>query len=313
MRFRFISPIGYYSPGLFNTFIDTFKECGHSIVDDVKDADCVFFDSHSGFASYNWDELDYVLNRQIPVCYFEAFDYLGNKELRSDWYGFDNWDGLKNKRHQEWANFLFCAKEKCSRFIFFMRKMQKSFEYPDCVYPLELVQYPDHDFPLTSKNELFSRPYDVCFIGASSPWRANAVVDLIRCGRFNVNCFFPHIRIEHDQWLNEHRKAKFFIEADGGGFGSERPYQLITIAPMLRIKNDQRIHENWMDGLDCIEIGNKWGQISRDDADKLFKILNDKDGLYDIYKGGVERLKTHFTPKARSMYILGILKANGIC
>lgn len=305
MIFHFISPIGHKSPGLYDSFVDVFINRGHTITDDVAKADCCFFDLHAGFAPYDWTVLNHVLNNRIPVVVMDAHDYYGQKEMRSDWVGFNDWQRLKflADKDQHWAKFILLAKDRCAPFVYFLRKMQKSWPYPSFVRPFELTLFHDHDFPLVSKEELAFRPHDVCFIGAASPWRSNLIAGLLKDGRLVVDYFFPFIRIPHNEWLKRHCMSKLFLEADAGGFSSERPYQLMTISPMLRVSNDQLIHENWTDGIDCIEVGDVWGTPSKQDIDKIIDALQ-PDNLYRLYVTGVERLQKHFTDETRANYIL---------
>ena len=50
----FISPIGKSTPDLFPSFLPTLKERGYEVVDDLKDADMVFFDCFSDLGEYNF-------------------------------------------------------------------------------------------------------------------------------------------------------------------------------------------------------------------------------------------------------------------
>lgn len=307
MKIYFISPLSATSPGLFETFPVTFNAKGHNVVLNVRDADVVFFDSHSGYLPYDWNDLNYVLENKIPVVYFDAFDY--HCDSSKHWFGFNDYEGLQQLLHQDWAAFLNQARQRC-RLVYFMRKMQSNADYGSNVYPLELIQFPDHDFPLTSKEELSSRRYDACFIGAKSTRREKLINTLQSDGRFNIYCQWTEERIPHDKWLDRHRDARFFIEADGGGLGSERPYQLTTIAPMLKQVNLQVIHQDWMAGIDCMKINTEENTDIALNA--LLYVLSSPDTIYDIYLKGVDRLKKYFNPTYRTSYILNILKENNI-
>ena len=191
-----------------------------------------------------------------------------------------------------------------------MRKMSKSWEYPGFVRPFELVQYPDHDFEPACKDDFNRRLHDICFIGGASPWRANLACSILTYNQeIFADFFFPFHRIEHEDWLNRHRAARWFIEADGGGFGSERPYQLITIAPMARMRNDQRMAHPWTDGVNCIEIGDTWGRISGEDGSKLWM---SGDISHGIYLAGIQHMHDHYFPAARSAYLLEQMANAGI-
>lgn len=314
MKVFYISPIGATSPLLFETFTETLVANGHTVTGKLNEATVVFFDSHSGYLPYNWDILNYVLDNDLPVVYFDAFDYHGDSSKH--WpliYGVGGLAALS--RYNEWAKFLYLRLiwARQTRLVYFMRKMQTNADYGSFVYPLELIQFPDHDFPLTTKEELNSRPYDACFIGAESPRRKAFIEALQKDGRLKLDIQFTTERIPHDEWLNRHRQAKFFIEADGGGLGSERPYQLMPIATMLKQGNLQLIHNDWEDMLDCVKHGIATiNGVYVYDWNKLSLVLENPDRLYSIYLRGNKKLKDYFNAEYRTNYILDVLKQNNI-
>lgn len=302
MKIYFISPIGYVTPDLFSSFIPTFESKGHTIVNDVKDADVVFFDLHSRLGGYNWEVLNVVIEKEISVVFWDAWDYGGCQDETSQWFGFNLVRGIEGS----WTNFFIYALEKC-KVVYFMRKMDKTLDYPSWVYPYELCYYKDHDFEPVSKEELFNRPNDICFIGNTSPTRENVIKDLK--DHFKCDFSLGQERLPHEEWLNRHRQSKMFLEACGGGFGSERPYQLITIAPMLRVHSNHLIHEDFLDGEDCWEIN----EIPSEVNIESLKFLLNSQVLYQIYLKGIERMKTYFNEEYRANYILSVLKQEGIC
>jgi len=277
---------------------------GHTITENIQEAECVFFDMHSGYLPYDMAVLDLVLENRLPVVVFDAHDYHGNST--KNWYWLWNY---KTVLDNDWVKFLTSAKDRC-KVIYFMRKIQTDNEFPDWVYPYELCQFPDHDFPLVSKDELNSRPFDACFIGAESARRRQFVDALQKEGRLKLDIQFTTERIPHDEWLNRHRQAKFFIESDGGGLGSERPYQLMSISPMLKQKNNQLIVNNFEDVVDCVILNQS---PSRFDIEDFQVILSEAETIYNIYMKGNERMKKHFSWQARANYILDTLKQNGVC
>lgn len=306
MKVFFISPIGATSPGLFETFVDTFVAEGHTIVTDINEASVAFFDSHSGYLPYDWNVCNIALEKRLPIAYFDAFDYHCDSSI--NWFGFNDFERLLPLIYEnDWAHFLYRVATTKIQFVYFMRKMQTNADYGENVCPLELCQYPDHDFSLTTKGELNSRPFDACFIGAESPRRKEFIEALQADGRLKLDIQFTTERIPHDEWLNRHRQAKFFIEADGGGLGSERPYQLMTIAPMLKQHNLQLIVNDFDNLNECIKIG-----YSGFTVDHFCHVLKYPDLVYNMYLNGVSKLKTYFNPEYRAKYILSILKQNNI-
>lgn len=300
MKIYFISPIGYITPDLYSSFVKTFEEQGHIIASDVKEADCVFFDIHTRHAPYDWDVLQIVLDKKIPVCVFDFWDY--GAMAKDTWFGFN----LKNlQRNNDWSDFIMVAKERC-KVIYFIRKMDKKLSFPQECYPIELIQYSDHVFQEVTKEELFRRPNDICFIGNISPTRlniTNALKDYFKC-----DFVLGQERIPHGQWLDRHRNSKLFLEACGGGFGSERPYQLIYLSTQLRIDNNQLIFNDWTDGINCIKV-----EEHPTNVDYILEVLNDKDRLYEIYLNGISHMKKYFSAEARSLYVLQKMKENRIC
>lgn len=302
MIFYLISPIGATSPGLYETFEKTFEAKGHRITQDISEATIVCFDSHSGYLPYDEKVLDIVSEKRLPVIWFDAWDY--HCDSTKHWFGHQSiLDTYDNKVYENWEWFYVRVKARC-KLIYFMRKIQTDNNFPDWVHPFEYVQFHDHDFELTTKEELFSRPYDSCFIGCKSPRREAFINALLADGRLKIDYQWTEERIPHDEWLHRHRQAKFFIESDGGGLGSERPYQLMTIAPMLKQNNLGLIKNDWIDGLECVKIGDETGYIPPTDIEDLKIILSEPDTLYSIYLKGVEKLKTYFNSEYRANYIL---------
>lgn len=304
MNFFFISPIGVTTPSLYNTFEKPFSDNGHRIVNSVGEADVVFFDLHSRIHGYDLGLCSEVLRQRKPVVIFDATDYGAmSKEV---WVGRDNWTGLLQYNNQDWAKFLHGCVVLGLTMVYFMRKMNKTLQYPDFVHPLELIAYPDHEFEVTTKDELFERPYDICFIGNTSPTRANLVIGLLKYKTFTIDCeFISGERIPHNEWLNRHRQAKLFIECCGGGFGSERIFQLHYIAGQLRNKSNMLRLNDFTDEVNCLEVS----EIPTDkEVEKLLLYLNNKDKLYDLYLNGISHIKQYFNAEQRAIYVLGVIK-----
>lgn len=301
MKIFFISPIGFKTPNLFDSFEKTFQDKGHSIVTDIKDADVIFFDMFSGLGTYDEYILDKALDKEVPIICFDATDF--GAMSKEKWF-LD--DSVYNDKSQD-KKFVRAVIYNEIAVVYFMRKMDKTKKYCPFVYPYELCYYKDHDFKPVSKEELFNRPNDICFIGNTSPTRENVINGLK--DYFKCDFSLGQERIPHEEWLNRHRQSKMFLEACGGGFGSERPYQLITIAPMLRVHSNHLIHEDFLDGEDCWEIN----EIPSEVNIESLKFLLNSQVLYQIYLAGIERMKTYFNEEYRANYILSVLKQEGIC
>lgn len=288
MKIYFISPIGMKTPMLFDTFIPTFESKGHTIVSDIKECSVVFIDLCSFLGKFETEEWSYTWKNKIPVVFFDATDY-----------------GAMSKEVFK-PSFLEYFFSNC-KIVYFMRKMDKTIKYPLWVFPYEIIQYPDHDFTPVSKEELFNRPYDICFIGNTSPTREN-VCNGLRC-HFKCDFVLGQPRIEHEEWLNRHRNSKLFLVADGGGFNDERAYQLITISTLLKQDNNQLVLNDFEDVVDCIKVNE---YPTRFDIEDLQLILSESHTLYSIYLNGIKKMKKYYNPEYRANYILNVLKENGI-
>ncbi len=300
MRIYFINPVGSKTPMLFDTMVSTFLEQGHEIVREVGKADICFFDVHGMAGEFDMDCISSVIKNKIKVAIFDDVDY-GNMSDKNRWFWFRPTDA-KDKYESILSDFV----NECS-VTYFMRKMDRTSQYPEWVYPYELIQYPDHDFPPTTKEELFNRPYDICFIGNTSPTRENVCTELSTY--FKCDFILGQTRVEHDAWLNRARQAKMFLTADGGGFTEERPYQLITIAPMLRQRNNHLQSHPFKDGINCWEVDE---HPTRFDIEDLQLLLSEPDTLFDIYISGIEHMKKYYSAEYRANYILKTLHNNAI-
>jgi hypothetical protein len=314
MKIFILEPTGQKSYELFSTMVETFMSQGHIFIEKAVDADVIFYDLWNVGGIYCKRDVETILFWQKPVVVFDFKDQWGSPQHRPNWWGFDENKilGEKCSDGQRWAVHLKQLLDAGLVKLCFVRKMAKGWGYPDWVRPIECCIWPGHDFEPASRDDYVNRPHDACFIGNATPWRANAVGTLIKFG-FDVRFFFPYFRMEHDEWLQEHRYSKTFIEADGGGFGSERIYQLATISAQLRIRNEQRMAYPWTDGVNCLEVGSWMGCVSEIGENELLRQrLNDHDFMYSIYMNGVKHLHAYYTPEARSRYVLEQMATVGL-
>lgn len=284
----YIEPVGKSSPDLFTTMTPTFIEQGHQVVDRVEDADVAMYDAFSGLAEYDFELLTKVMEGKMPIVVFDETDFGGmSKEV---------WDkGV-------WE--ILAAHQKL---VYFMRKMSKDIQYPSYVFPYEKII--QNDFPITTKDELCSRPYDFCFAGNKSPQRVNTVKGFAKAG-FSGMVYWTtdNEKLLHDEWVKFHRQAKLFLTADGGGFSDERPYQLFTIAPMLRQKNNHLQAHPFKEFVNCLEVSE---QPTEEEIKGIKAVLSDSDYLFEIYTEGIAHMREYYSAEARSKYILSILKQEG--
>ena len=310
MKIFRISPAGLRTPLLFDTF-DSLILSRIEFTEIPTAADVIWFDCHSGGGSYDLDTLREVLRCKIPVVAFNRHDSWGDPEHRCNWHGWDDWKELR-ELPQPWGDFLLETIRHGLLRLYFVRNLQRSrlSDYPAFVRPFELILEPDHDFAPVGFEEYHARPNDFCFIGCSSPWRANLVCGLIRAG-FRVDAFFPYFRVPHEHWLDRHRQARFFIEACGH-FGSDRPYQLSALAPMLKLHNDQFIRDDWEHLAHCVKVGNYDGTLREPDIELLRELLADPARCHAIYQAGMDHLHARFSATSRASYVLQCMQEAGL-
>ena len=296
MNIIYISPTGSSNPHLFPTFKQTFAEQGHTKTTNPYEATHCFFDTLSGVISYDQNTLNVILERRIPIVCFVHKEF---GEMQKDtwfFYRSEEKDGQDDK-------FLRNAIAANIPIIYFIRNMTEGDLYPNNSYPFDWAYFANHDFPMTTKEELLSRPYDCCFTGTESPTRESIINAIVKDGRLKIHwALRDHTqRIPYDKWIDEHRKAKFFISCDGGGITNERPQQLFSVAAMLKNKNKHIAANQFTDGINCLEINTN---PTEDDIDKIIDIIQDGDWLYDIYVTGVKFVKENLSQEAVANYVL---------
>ncbi len=300
MTIYFISPTGKSNPTLFPTMIKTLKEQGHTITNNINEATVIFFDLYSMVGTYD-SEIMSCLSFKIPIIYFDESDYGGCQDGTENWFGFNQLESGNYAKNAYALSLTNC------KVVYFMRKMDKTKTFPDHVFPYEVPYSKDHDFTPVTKEQLFKREFDLCFIGNNSPTRLIFFAALGDNFKIDVRLGMP--KLEHYEWLERHRQSKMFVEVCGGGWGSERPQQLFSIAPMLRVKSNKLIMFDFEDCNECLEVN----EIpTQEDINKIKIFLSDSEMLYHIYNKGIEKTKQYFSEEFRTNYILSILKQEGI-
>ncbi len=301
------------SYGTIDSLAAEFAKIGRAFTKNPEKATVAFYDRHWDRGIYEESLMMHTLGRDIPLVVIDNNDYWSAPELVPERWGSDVMVPCVTK---DWARDLppFLKAGKDLICAYFMRKMSRSIDYPDYVKPIELTWDKNAPRDPVSAEALFTRPYDLCFIGTASNWRANFLFDLAKRFDLNIHCDFRHhqSRLSQADWMAVHSQAKMFIEADGGGFGSERPFQLMGIAPMLKQNNDQLIHEDFVDGVDCLKIGTPWGHVGDSDFVRVADLCQDAERLHQMYLNGIDRMNTHFTDEARAKYVLKTLEGLGI-
>lgn len=282
----YIEPVGKSSPDLFTTMTPTFIEQWHEIVNDIDQAEVILYDGFSGLGEYDLDLIAKAIESKLPITVFDETDFGGmSKEI----WDREVWDTLA-------AN---------QKLVYFMRKMLKNVEYPSYVFPYEKVLM--NEFPLTTSQELSSRPIEIFFCGNTSPQRESVCSELSK--HFKCDFSLGQQKISHEDWLNRARQSKLFLTADGGGVSDERPYQLITISPMLRQKNQHLQVHPFKDYINCLEVSE---HPTQEEIEGIKAVLGDPEYLFEIYESGIEYMREHYSAEARANYILEVLKEQNI-
>jgi hypothetical protein len=320
MKAVMLHPIGYderprtHEPDHFQHIYDTMMKRGHVMLPEyrISEADVLLFNSdvwHIDAAKhtspYNQNVLGVVLRQRIPVVWFDHFDHSGSDVAQGRWPGTEDWSDQLRNPDGDWSAFGHAmSRPGVCRILYFMRKMQIHQAYPDYVKPLEYPIF--EDYPLVSKEELCARPYDVCGLANEGAIRKKAMEGLRNSeGRIRADCqIVLHFnRLGHDAWLERHRQAKFFVEADTS-LGSERPMRLITVAAMLRIRSDHRLPFPREDMVHHVVVGDYDGNIRPHDIDKIVAVTSNPDLLYSIYVQGAEHMRKCYSLDARSKYVI---------
>ncbi|MES2382381.1 MAG: hypothetical protein V4538_15145 [Bacteroidota bacterium] len=305
MNIYLLSPINKSTKELFPTFIKTFEEQGHTFTSGVYDSTVCFMDLFSGLGEYNQSVLNEIVERKIPIVYFDAFDYGGCKDGTEEWFGFD---AMKYKG-TAWCDFFWRTIAYC-KVVYFMRKKDKTKDYPKWVYSYELTMYEDHIFEPVTADELFNRPYDIFFAGNESPARRSVYEGLKDTG-LKLDWYWSNEggKLPHDEWVNRARQSKLFAACDGGGYNCERIYQLIYTGVLLKQRNNQFVLRDFTHGFSCLKVSEI--PLSHE-IDFIQKILSNKERLHNIYTLGIKNIEKYYNPQFRASYILQVLFQNGI-
>lgn len=287
MNIIYQSPQWGFNPRLFPTFKNYFESQGHTQTINPNEATHCFIEIQSGEVKYDEADLAIIKEMGIPIVCFDSRE----------------WGSLKN---EAWY-----PPEVVQADIYFIRNMSKEEQYPTNAYPIDWPYFSECYFPMTTKEELNSRPYDCCLISVDSPARRNVVDAILKDGRLKLHYkFLDHTqRLSYQEWVNEHKKAKLYISCEGGGVTNERPNQLFSVAPQLQVRNNHLPANPFTDGINCVDIGE---HPTSEDIEKVVDILEDKEWIWDIYESGVRFTKENLSGESVAKYVLETIKHLGI-
>lgn len=268
------------NPHLFPQFVKTWAERGWHFVRSIEDAEIVLWDLHSRISGYDQRDIDWIVDKRVGLVGFDEWDRGG---MSTEDFPFP----LTSQQNEVFA----CLHKIKS--IFFCRLMDKTKSYaPYKIFPYEKPIM--HEEPMYSKEELFNREYDITFIANSAPQRERIAKAFMDDGRLKCNISLGAQKIPLQKWVDEHRKAKFFMSCSGGGFTDERAQHLFSISAHLREATNQVRLEPYSDGINCIEVPDP---PTKEQLDIIADVCSDKERLFSIYEAGYRFMKTYYSHK----------------
>ncbi len=326
MKVVVLHPLGYEhhgppEPSFFAAIANELRDRRHVILNpsQIGEADILLFDGNMVYENgtakpYDPLVLEAAVARHIPVVWFDDLDHADPKAWPSDvwplensmWPGDNNWSVAAKLPFDKYPFAKFgctISRPGANRMLYFMRMMQTGKDYPDYVLPLE---YPIlEEWPLVSKEELCSRPNDVCGMGNIGLQRAMAFTGLLNDRRLKADCeIIPHYRrMSQEQWTARHRNAKMAAHIDTS-LATDRTLRLFSIAPILRGKSDHKLPFPMEDMKHMVVVGDYDGHMSKTDIDKILSVVTNPDLLFSIYTTGAEFIQTHYSLTARTKYVV---------
>lgn len=285
-KFYIISPDNVpLNQCLFPAFKSTFEKRGHSFVGSVAECDVVLFDLHSRIGDYADNDIYDLINSDKFVVTFDEWDR-GNMSP-------DQWPHPLTA--QQYAVFSHISENNIS-VVNFCRLLDKTKEYPPYTYPYEKsIAYEE---PILTADELFNRPYDVCFIANSAPSRQAIADAFIADGRMKCIISLGANKLPFDDFVREHKRAKCFVSSAAGGFTDERMQCLFSVAAPIKQINEQLLLHPYVAGENCLGISTP---PTKEELDVIYETVNDKQKLYNIYSRSHFHMKSYYTPE----YIAG--------
>lgn len=296
MKIYLLSPENVpMNPCLFPTMRKTMEDKGHSFVDRIEGCDLVFFDLHVRQQGYKKSDIDWWVDNKKQIATFDEWDR-GNMSNEIWPYPLSSQQDLIFS-HIRFHNI------KAANFCRLLNKKDENGN----VFPYEKpITY---DEGLLTADQLFNREYDVCFIANTAPSRERIARALESDSRLKCIISLGQPKIEFNNFVDAHRKAKLFVSSGAGGFTDERKQCLFSIAGLIQEEHNQLLANPHTHLENCIKINNP---PTKQDLDAIFEIVNDKGKLYDIYRNNCDFMHTYYSEEYMANRVLDILKQNGI-
>lgn len=288
---------------LFPVMKPHFYAAGHAFTANIEDTDCFLIDLHVRQFDYKQEEIDYCVMSGKPVVTFDEWDRGG---MSSDEWPFPltlqqgqlfvfNWGSGKMNVSEDENSIHFC------------RLFDKTNQSIKNLYPYEKPY--SYEEPLLTPEQLFERPFDICYIANTSPSREAIAKALREDGRLKCDILLGGKKLEWVDFLKRHKQAKLFISSGAGGFTDERVQCLFSVAGVIRERSNQLLLHDFTHGVDCLRVDNP---PTKKDLDEIYEVVNDKERLYDIYKTGYDFVKKYYSSEYISNNILEIIKKHGL-
>lgn len=284
------------NPHLFPTFINEFEKQGHSFVDRIEEADCCFMDLHTRIADYNQSDIDYILGSEVPIAVWDEWDRLGMSE--------ELWP--MPLTGQQVAIFEHISRKDIN-VVHFCRLMDSQLNWPKNVFPYEKPII--HEEPPVSADDLFNRPYDIVWIANNAPQRETLEQELRNESRLNCYISLGQPKIPFNEWVDWHKKGKFFITCSGGGATDERMQALFSVSTILKERTDQLLHRDFEHMESCLRFDIP---VTMKDLNDICRIARDKEALHQIYMDGYNFVKSFYSQEYMASRYISILNKHGI-
>lgn len=290
MIFKIISPAGVpQNPVLFPMMKPTFLAEAHNFVDNVEFADVILFDLHTRIADYDEKEIDAIVGSGKPVVTFDEWDRGG--------MSLDFWPDPLTKQMEQILQKCFSGGVKS---VHFCRLLDKKKKYLPNLYPYEKPIL--HEEPIVSADDLFNRTFDIVWIANTAPQRERLAKALRVDSRLKCNIILGAKKIPFQDWVNEHKKGKFFISCSAGGYSNECVQALFSVSAQLKEINDQLLLHPFTNGVNSVMISD---EPTKEQLDYLVHVVNNKDELYKIYLNNVQHMRNFYTKEYIAKDILG--------
>lgn len=289
-----LTPCVPENPALFPTLRPSFVAAGHTFVDDAAAADVYFIDLHSRLFPYSEKDLQIILQSNKPCAVWDEWDR-GSMST-------DEWPWPLTEQQ----GFLF-GHFKDIKVIHFSRLLDKTKVYPSYLCPFEKPYA--FEIPIRTPENLFERPYDICYIANAAPSRISIAEKLLSDKRLKCDILIGAAKLPFDEFLQRHKRAKFFISSAAGGYTDERVQLLFSVAAIIRQRTNQWVAHDFTDCVNCVRID---APPTKEDLDSIYQIANDKDYLYEVYSDGYNFVKQYWSAEAMGKRYIDILTENGI-